>query len=113
MTTHSSYRLDILARLLTTVHERRSAGADESYTARLLSKGVPVCAKKLGEEAVEVAIAAVSGDRKALTAETADLLFHLAVLLEAADLPLADVMAELERREGVSGIVEKAGRSRS
>jgi len=111
MNTQSPYGLEVLARLVATIHERRSASPDKSYTAQLIARGVPVCAKKLGEEAVEVAIAAVSGDRKSLTAEAADLLFHLVVLLEAADLPLPDVMAELARREGVSGIVEKAGRS--
>jgi len=110
MSTVEKYRLEVLARLADTVHQRRTMSAEKSYTAQLIGRGLPVCAKKLGEEAVEVAIAAALGDRKALTAEVADLMFHLTVLLEAADLPLADVMAELERREGVSGIVEKASR---
>lgn len=104
------HRLEVLARLADTVHQRRMTSAETSYTAQLIGRGLPVCAKKLGEEAVEVAIAAAMGDRRALTGEVADLLFHLTVLLEAADIPIADVMAELERREGVSGIVEKAGR---
>ncbi|WP_137388387.1 phosphoribosyl-ATP diphosphatase [Rhodoligotrophos defluvii] len=111
MTTATSHKLDVLARLIGTVHERRLASADSSYTAQLVAKGVPACAKKLGEEAVEVVIAAASGDRGAVVSETADLLYHLTVLLEAADVPVAEVMTELERREGTSGIVEKARRS--
>ncbi|MGH6855387.1 MAG: phosphoribosyl-ATP diphosphatase, partial [Aestuariivirga sp.] len=70
------------------------------------------CAKKLGEEAVEAALAAVLGDRKHLTSEAADVFYHLIVLLEAAGVPLADVMGELERRMGASGIAEKAGRAK-
>ncbi len=99
--------LDELARIIA-----RRAGEDpkDSYTASLLSRGVPHAAKKLGEEAVETAIAAVSGDREAVTAETADLLYHLVVLLAAAKVPLEDVYAELARRTVQSGHAEKAAR---
>ena len=102
--------LDVLAGLAASIASRRGASPDESYTAKLLSQGVEKCAKKLGEEAVETAIAAVMGDKRHLAAESADLLYHLLVLLEAADVRLADVMAELARRKGVSGIAEKAAR---
>ena len=102
--------LDVLAELATEVAGRRGASPGSSYTAKLLAQGVEKCAKKLGEEAVETALAAVSGDRKHLTTEAADLLYHLLVLLEASGVGLADVMAELERRKGVSGIAEKSAR---
>jgi phosphoribosyl-ATP pyrophosphohydrolase len=102
--------LEILAELSASIASRRGASPEESYTAKLLSQGVQRCAKKLGEEAVEVALAGVSGNKQELAAESADLLYHLLVLLEAADVRLADVMAELARRQGVSGIAEKAAR---
>ncbi len=105
-----NHRLDILARLADEVKSRHGASPETSYTAKLLSQGMEKCAKKLGEEAVEVALAAVLGDRKHLTSEAADLFYHLLVVLEAAGIPLADVMAELERRAGTSGIAEKTSR---
>lgn len=89
---------------------RALASPDESYTAKLLSRGVEKCAQKLGEEAVEAAIAAVAGTKVELANEAADLLYHLLVLLRAADLPLADVMAVLDGRTGQSGLAEKASR---
>ena len=104
--------LQILAELADEVASRRHASPDSSYTARLLSQGIEKCAKKLGEEAVEAALAAVKGDRAHLTSEAADVLYHLVVLLESAEIPLAEVMAELERRRGRSGIAEKASRPR-
>jgi phosphoribosyl-ATP pyrophosphohydrolase len=104
------YRLDVLANLAATVSSRRGASPETSYTAKLLAQGVEKCAKKLGEEAVEAALAAVKGDRSNLTKESADLLYHLLVLLEAAEVPIADVMAELERRSGTGGLAEKASR---
>lgn len=110
MTNHG---LDILADLAASVASRKGASPDESYTAKLLGQGVEKCAKKLGEEAVETALAAVLGNKAHIAAESADLLYHLIVLLEAADVPLADVMAELARRKGVSGIVEKAQRPKA
>lgn len=90
--------------------ERASAAPADSYTASLLAKGVGKCAQKLGEEAVEAAIAAVTHDKKGLTGEAADVLYHLLVLLMAEQVPLADVLAELERRTAQSGHAEKAAR---
>jgi phosphoribosyl-ATP pyrophosphohydrolase len=104
--------MDTLARLEATIKQRLGASPEESYVARLHAKGLPTIARKLGEEAVETVIAALSGTREELTGEAADVLFHLLVLLAEKDVPLADVLAELRRREGVSGIEEKAARSR-
>lgn len=92
------------------IAERAGASPDESWTARLIASGMPRAAKKLGEEAVETVIAAVSGDREELTREAADLLYHLLVVLRAAELPLAEIMAELERRTAQSGLAEKSVR---
>lgn len=106
----TDHKLDILAGLADAIASRKSASPEQSYTAKLLSQGVAKCAKKLGEEAVETALAAVTGDKPHIASETADLLYHLLVMLEATDVKLADVMAELARRQGVSGIAEKAAR---
>src|ERR687894_649448 len=100
----TSFTLDDLARI---VAERAAAPATESYTAKLIAGGPARAAKKLGEEAVEAAIAAVQGDRAGLTAEAADVLYHLLVVLEGAGIPLTDVMAELERRTTQSGLAGK------
>lgn len=100
-----------LARLETTIAARRAADPDSSYVARLHAKGLPKIAQKLGEEATECVIAALVEDRAALVGESADLLFHLLVLLSAKGVALEDVLAELDRREGVSGIAEKASRT--
>ena len=100
-----------LTRLEATLRERRDADPATSYVARLHVKGTAKIAQKLGEEAVETVIAALSEDNAALTGEAADLVFHLLVLLDARGLSFADVLAELERREGVSGVAEKASRS--
>ncbi len=94
------------------VAARAGASPEESYTARLLADGLDHCARKFGEEAVELIVAAVAGDRPGLTAEAADVLYHLLVLLNAADVPLASVMAELEKRTSQSGLEEKAARGR-
>jgi len=102
---------DTLDRLAATIASRRAADPGSSYVAALFAKGVPKIAQKLGEEAVETVIAALSRDAAAVTGEAADLLFHLLVLLEATGVPLADVFAELDRREGVSGLDEKAART--
>jgi len=102
---------DTLDRLAATIASRRAADPGSSYVAALFAKGVPKIAQKLGEEAVETVIAALGGDARAVTGEAADLLFHLLVLLEATGVPLADVFAELDRREGVSGLDEKAART--
>ena len=97
--------------LLATIIERRSGDPATSYVAKLTAKGRAKMAQKLGEEAVEVVIAAMSDDRAGIVSESADLLFHLAVLLADAGLSFDDVRAELARREGVSGVEEKAKRS--
>lgn len=101
---------DAFARLDATIAARKGADPETSWTAKLLSKGPEKCAEKFGEEAVEAIIEAVKGDRAKLTSESADVVFHLAVMLAARDLTLADVAEELARREGQSGIAEKATR---
>ena len=102
--------MDTLLRLSQTIAARRSADPATSWVAKLHAQGLPVIARKLGEEAVETVVAALSGTRDELIAEAADTVFHLLVLLDAKDVPLAEVLAELERREGVSGIAEKGAR---
>ena len=99
-----------LDRLAATIAARKGADPDTSWTAKLLAKGPEKCAEKFGEEAVEAIIEAVKGDRARLTAEAADVLYHLLVMLAARDVTLAEVLAELERREAQSGIAEKAAR---
>ena len=101
---------DTLARLEAVIAERRKADPSASYVAKLTARGRAKIAQKLGEEAVETVIAAMRDDARELTGEAADLLFHLMVLLADAGVPLAAVLAELDRREGVSGLVEKAAR---
>jgi len=101
-----------LERLAATIAARKGADPDTSWTAKLLAQGPEKAAEKFGEEAVEAIIEAVKGDRARLTAEAADVLYHLLVMLAAREVTLADVLAELERREGTSGIAEKAGRGR-
>jgi len=102
--------MSALNRLAATIATRKGADPETSWTAKLLSKGPDKCAEKFGEEAVEAIIEAVKGDRAKLTAEAADVLYHLLVMLAAREVTLADVEAELERREGISGIAEKAAR---
>ena len=99
-----------LTRLAATIAARRGADPAESWTAQLLAKGPEKCAEKFGEEAVEAIIEAVRGDRARLTAEAADVIYHLLVMLAARDVALADVLEELDRRTDRSGIAEKAGR---
>jgi phosphoribosyl-ATP pyrophosphohydrolase len=89
---------------------RASASPDESYTAALIARGMEKAAQKLGEEAVEAVIAAVTGDKAELTKEAADMLYHLLVVLRAADVPLSAVMDELDARTAQSGLAEKAAR---
>jgi phosphoribosyl-ATP pyrophosphohydrolase len=98
--------------LAATIDARAVSGGEASYTRKLLDKGPEHCAKKLGEEAVETVIAAIENDRGHLIAETADLLFHLLVLLKSRGVTLQDVEAALEQRTGVSGLQEKAARKR-
>ena len=102
---------DTLERLETTIRARRHATADRSYTRQLLDGGPARCAKKFGEEAIELVIAAVHQEDAALKAEAADVLYHLLVLLEARGLTLPDVLAVLDARTGTSGVDEKASRS--
>jgi phosphoribosyl-ATP pyrophosphohydrolase len=92
------------------VKARAQASADVSYTRRLLDQGVDQCAKKLGEEAIETILAAIAEDRERLIAETADLIYHLLVVLAARGIALADVEVELAKRSKQSGLEEKAGR---
>ncbi len=99
--------LDELAK---TIAARAAADPDTSWTARLLAKGPEKCAEKFGEEAIEAIIEAVKGDTAGLTSEAADVLFHLLVMLHSRDVALGDVMAELARRQGTSGLAEKASR---
>lgn len=101
-----------LAELEKIIAERKSSGDPQSWTARLFASGMEKAAKKLGEESVETVIAAVAGDREALVSESADLIYHWLVVLALADIPLSDVLDELERRTGTSGIAEKASRQR-
>ena len=92
------------------VAQRAAASPEESYTAKLLADGVDRCARKFGEEAVELVISAVGRDKTGLTAEAADVLYHLLVLLKSSGVSLDDVMAELQRRTAQSGLEEKASR---
>ena len=101
---------DTLERLAATIAARKGADPASSYTAKLLAGGPMASAKKLGEEAVETALAAVAGDTDAVAAESADLIYHWLVLLAATGVDLDAVAAKLEAREGRSGIEEKAGR---
>ena len=104
---------ETLSRLEATIAARLAADPETSYVAKLNAKGLSKIAQKLGEEATETVIAALAQDRDELVGEAADLLFHLLVLLGAKGVPLAEVLAELDRREGVSGIAEKASRPRN
>ena len=105
----SKFTLDDLAAIIKT---RASGSAETSYTRKLLDKGPAYCARKLGEEAVETVIAAVEGDKGALGAESADLIYHLLVLLKSRGLAFSDVEAALAQRTGMSGLEEKAARKR-
>ncbi|MAY33907.1 MAG: phosphoribosyl-ATP diphosphatase [Rhodovulum sp.] len=102
--------MDILRELETVIAARKGADPDSSWTAKLLSKGPEKCAEKFGEEAIEAIIAAAKNDRENLTYEAADVLYHMLVMLGARDVALDDVLGELARRQGLSGIAEKAAR---
>jgi phosphoribosyl-ATP pyrophosphohydrolase len=106
----SDFTLEDLARI---VAERARSGDPGSYTAKLAGQGIAQCAKKFGEEAVEAIIAATRGNREGLKAETADVLYHLLVLLEVSGVPYKTVTEELERRTAKTGLEEKAGREGS
>jgi phosphoribosyl-ATP pyrophosphohydrolase len=103
----TDFTLDTLAGIIAS---RASESPDVSYTAKLLHDGPARSAKKLGEEAVEAVIAAVQGSKRELVSETADVLYHLMVVLHGAGIPLSEVMAELQRRTAQSGLAEKASR---
>lgn len=103
---------NVLTRLANTIESRKGEDEKKSYAAKLFKRGPEKCAEKFGEEAVEAIIAAVKGDKKNLTEEAADVLFHLFVMLSSRDVKFEDVLKELERREGKSGIVEKAERKK-
>lgn len=103
---------DILRQLAQVLEERKSASADSSYVASLYHKGLDAILKKVGEEATETVIAAKSGDQKQLVYETADLWFHTLVLLSQQGLGPEDVLDELQRRFGLSGLDEKAARGK-
>lgn len=104
---------EVLKRLAATITARRAATGEASYTRQLLDAGVERCAKKFGEEAIETVIAATRQGSDELKAEAADLLYHLLVLLECRQVPLADVLAVLDARSGTSGLTEKAQRAAS
>ena len=101
---------DILSRLWQTIEARKSADPDTSWTARLLAEGPEKAAEKFGEEAIEAIIEAAKGDKLRLTSEAADVMYHLLVMLAAAGVSLDNVLDELRRREGVSGLEEKSTR---
>ena len=102
--------MSILHDLAATIETRKNADPDSSWTAKLLAKGPEKCAEKFGEEAIEAIIEATKGDTEKLTSEAADVLYHLLVMLAARDVALDDVLQELARRQGISGIEEKASR---
>ena len=103
-------RFDQLEKLAGDVAAKADASPETSYTAKLISKGVAKCAKKFGEEAIELALASVANNKHETTTEAADVLYHFMVLLQASGVSPDDVMAELKRREGTGGLVEKASR---
>ena len=103
--------MSVLHDLETVIAARKGADPDSSWTAKLLAKGPDKCAEKFGEESIEAVIAAVRNDRENLTYEAADVLYHLLVMLAARDIALDDVLAELARRQGQSGLAEKAART--
>ncbi len=103
---------ETLERIAAIIHARKSGDADRSYVARLFAEGEDAVLKKVGEEATEAILAAKSGDRLQLVRETADLWFHCLIMLARHGLGPEDVLAELRRREGISGIDEKAARKR-
>ncbi len=103
---------DVLNRLAELLEQRKTADPASSYVAKLYAKGMDGILKKVGEEATETVLAAKGGNKQELIYETADLWFHTLVMLAKADLKPQDVLAELARREGLSGIIEKEGRAK-
>lgn len=107
MTLMTEFSLSDLEKI---IGERAHSGDPDSWTAKLFARGIDKAAQKLGEEAVETVIAAVKGDKQALVSESADLIYHWLVVLGLSEVPLSDVLKELESRTGRSGIAEKASR---
>lgn len=103
---------NVLTRLARTIEERKGGDEKNSYAAKLFARGPYKCAEKFGEEAVEAIVAAAKNDPKNLTEEAADVLFHMLIMLSSRGVKWEDVLGELERREGTSGIVEKASRNK-
>jgi phosphoribosyl-ATP pyrophosphohydrolase len=103
---------EVLRRLAETLEQRKKADPDKSYSASLYAKGINATLKKIGEEATEVIIAAKSGEKTAIIHETADLWFHTLIMLSQLGLGPEDILTELERRFGTSGLEEKAGRKK-
>jgi len=104
--------MSILHELAATIDSRKDADPTSSWTAKLLAKGPEKCAEKFGEEAIEAIIEAVKGDRENLISEGADVLYHFLVMLASRDIALDDVLTELARRQGLSGLDEKAARAK-
>ena len=105
--------MTVLSELAETIAQRANADPESSWTAKLLAKGPEKCAEKFGEEAVEAIIEAVKDNRDGLILESADVLFHLLVMLQSRGITLNEVLDELARRQGTSGITEKAARPKS
>ncbi|MGR3837586.1 MAG: phosphoribosyl-ATP diphosphatase [Cognatishimia sp.] len=105
--------MTVLSELAETIAQRAKADPESSWTAKLLAKGPEKCAEKFGEEAVEAIIEAVKDNRDGLISESADVLFHLLVMLQSRGVALDEVLDELARRQGTSGITEKAARPKS
>lgn len=103
---------NVLTRLARTIEDRKGGDEKKSYAAKLFKRGPEKCAEKFGEEAIEAIIAAIKNDKKNLKEEAADVIFHLFVMLSSRGVTLEDVLEELERREGISGIVEKKSRKK-
>jgi len=102
--------MNALEKLMATIEERKGAAPETSYTAKLLAKGHVKCAEKFGEEAIETVSAAVRSKRKEIIRESADMLYHWLTILASHDIPLQEVMDELDSRQGTSGLTEKANR---
>lgn len=105
--------MNTLNDLAQTIADRAKADPDSSWTAKLLAKGPEKCAEKFGEEAIEAIIEAIKNDREGLISESADVLFHLLVMLQSRGVSLDEVLAELAHRQGTSGIAEKAARPKA
>ena len=110
MTDYQQAKLEVLAELAKTIDQRAGQDSSKSYTAQLIAQGPEKCAKKFGEEAVEAVLASLDSDENHLIAESADVLYHLLVLLKSRNIPLRAVMEELDRRTAQSGLQEKASR---